>query len=166
MDNDFHRVHATHLTNKEIVGIAKTGTHVVLCPSTEGNLGTGIFPLKSFQNLGGKWSIETDNHIDLSPLEEIRILDYGQRLTSHQRDRLIKSDNGDSGYLGFDMALKAGRSAMGNLSEAYFKEGDSFDALIIDSSRPLITEKSLSTLLYMLVIRPFYLEQSPKENGV
>ena len=71
LNNRFHLVHATHLTTKETEGIAGSGAHVVLCPSTEGNLGDGLFPLRKFQEDGGKWSIGTDSHIGLNPLEEL-----------------------------------------------------------------------------------------------
>jgi formimidoylglutamate deiminase len=152
IDSSFHLVHATHLTDEETVGIAKSGAHVVLCPSTEGNLGDGIFPLKKFQEAGGKWSIGTDSHVGLNPLEELRILDYGQRLTTHRRDQLINSQNGDSGLFGYDMSLKAGRAAMGNTATEYFKVGEPFDAIVIDATRPLIAtstpDKLLSTLIY------------------
>jgi formimidoylglutamate deiminase len=152
VDESFHLVHATHLTNEETVGIAKRTAQVVLCPSTEGNLGDGIFPLQKYQQAGGRWSIGTDSHIGLSPLEELRILDYGQRLTSHRRDQLIDSSNGDSGLFGFDMALKAGRAAMGIHTSEYFKVGEPFDAIVVDADSPLIatssSDKLLSTLIY------------------
>ena len=79
LNDRFHLVHATHLTDDETTQLAKSNAHVVLCPSTEGNLGDGIFPLRLYQAHGGKWSIGTDSHIGLNPLEELRILDYGQR---------------------------------------------------------------------------------------
>ena len=152
IDSSFHLVHATHMTDEETFGIANSGAHVVLCPSTEGNLGDGVFPLKKFQEAGGKWSIGTDSHIGLSPLEELRILDYGQRLTSHQRDQFVNPENGDSGHFGYDMSLKAGRAAIGNNAAEYFKVGAPFDAIVIDATRPLIgsssSEKLLSTLIY------------------
>lgn len=148
----FHLVHATHLTEKETTDIANSGAHVVICPSTEGNLGDGIFPLKPFMNAGGKWSIGTDSHIGLSPMEELRILDYGQRLISHQRNQFITSTNGNSGHVGFDMALQAGRAAMGHPGTPYFAVGQSLDAIVMDSSHPLILTSSspqlLSTLIY------------------
>jgi formimidoylglutamate deiminase len=148
----FHLVHATHLTETETKRIAKSGAHVVLCPSTEGNLGDGIFPLRSFQEARGKWSIGTDSHIGLSPMEELRILDYGQRLTSHRRDQFVSKTNGDSGRFGFDMALQSGRAAMGNRATAYFEIGMPFDAVVLDAQQPLLStakdEYLLSTFIY------------------
>ncbi|WP_420582115.1 formimidoylglutamate deiminase [Reichenbachiella sp.] len=152
VNHNFHLVHATHLSDSEVAGIAQSGAHVVLCPSTEGNLGDGIFPLQSFQQQGGKWSIGTDSHIGLNPLEELRILDYGQRLTTHRRNQFISSSNGDTGLFGVDMALKAGRKAMGNGNKNYFAVGQPLDAVVVDAQAPLIatsrSEHILSTLVY------------------
>ena len=149
---NYHLVHATHLTDAEIQGSAKSGAHVVLCPSTEGNLGDGIFPLRRFQELGGKWSIGTDSHIGLNPCEELRILDYGQRLISHKRNTFISSDQNDSGAYGVHQALVSGRAAMGNGMTEYFKVGQPLDAVVYDASVPLLemtaSENRLSSIVY------------------
>lgn len=152
LNNDFHLVHATHLTEKETVGIARGNANVVICPSTEGNLGDGIFPLKKFQDEGGNWSIGTDSHIGLNPLEELRILDYGQRLTSHKRNSFYSPQQGDGGMYAFEMATKAGRKAMGNDTLEFFKTGVHFDAAVIDATAPLVAcsqpENLTSTIVY------------------
>lgn len=152
MNDRFHLVHATHLTDAETDGIAKVGANVVLCPSTEGNLGDGIFPLRRFQEKGGTWSIGTDSHVGLNPFEELRILDYGQRLISHKRNTFYSNQQGDSGLYAYDMALKAGRKAMNNFESEYFKVGAYFNAVLIDANAPLIacsSEANLpSTILY------------------
>lgn len=152
MNNRFHLVHATHLTTKETIGIAKSNASVVLCPSTEGNLGDGIFPLNLFHESGGQWSIGTDSHVSLNPLEELRILDYGQRLTTHKRNSFYLPKETDSGLFGVNMSLKAGRKAMNNFNEHYFKIGQPFDAVVYDANTPLLGCTSLqnisSTLIY------------------
>lgn len=152
MNERFHLVHATHLIEKEIEGLAKSHANVVLCPTTEGNLGDGIFPLRSFQKCDGKWSIGTDSHVSINPFEELRLLDYGQRLISHKRNTYYSKKQGDGGLFAFDMALKSGRKAMNNNSEAYFKVGDYFNAVLLDANAPLIGSSSLenlpSTILY------------------
>lgn len=148
----FHFVHATHLNEKETELLAQSGTHVVLCPSTEGNLGDGIFPLRKFQKHGGKWSIGTDSHVGLNPFEELRILDYGQRLTTHKRNIFYSSSMGDAGTHALDMVTKAGRKAMGNDSSEYFKVGDYLDAVLMRADAGLLSATSpsylLSTMLY------------------
>lgn len=149
---NYHLVHATHLTDEETQGIVKSGAHVVLCPSTEGNLGDGIFPLRRFQELGGKWSIGTDSHIGLNPCEELRLLDYGQRLISHKRNTFIYTQQNDSGAYGIHQALVSGRAAMGNNNTEYFKVGQPLDAVVYDASVPLLDmtspENRLSTIVY------------------
>jgi len=152
IDDRFHLVHATHINVSEAQGIADAKAQVVLCPSTEGNLGDGIFPLRTFQSMGGKWSIGTDSHISLNPLEELRLLDYGQRLTTHARNTFIGKDQPDSGLFGFTHALLSGRKAMGNASRTFFKVGEPFDAAVYDHNFPLFATSAdkhlLSTIIY------------------
>ncbi len=152
LNNRFHLVHATHLNKTEVEGLATSKANVVLCPSTEGNLGDGIFPLQDFQNLGGSWSIGTDSHIGINPLEELRILDYGQRLTSHRRNIFNSKLEGNSGNFAFKMNLEAGRRAMGNYKIDFFEIGTKFNAVIYDADYPLLAETSLNnitnTILY------------------
>jgi cytosine/adenosine deaminase-related metal-dependent hydrolase len=145
-------VHATHLTDNETASIAQSGANVVLCPTTEGNLGDGIFPLRKYQELGGQWSIGTDSHVGLNPLEELRLLDYGQRLASHKRDTFNSAEQGDSGLFAFEMASTAGRKAMNNFEEKFFEVGKPLNAVIYDDKSPLIGTSSIdnmaSTILY------------------
>jgi formimidoylglutamate deiminase len=79
-------VHATHLDVDEIVGIADRRATVAICPTTEANLGDGLFPLRDFLDAGGRWGIGSDSHISVSPVEELRWLEYGQRLTTRHRN--------------------------------------------------------------------------------
>ncbi|MTI39677.1 formimidoylglutamate deiminase [Fulvivirga lutimaris] len=152
VSENYHLVHATHLVDSEVVGIANANAHVVLCPSTEGNLGDGIFPLRQFQKLGGRWSIGTDSHIGLNPLEELRILDYGQRLTSHQRNTFVDHKVNDSGEYAIKQSQLAGRAAMGNQRQAYFEVGQPLDAVVYDAKKPLLatacSSNRLSTIVY------------------
>lgn len=151
MNSRYHLVHATHLVDKEIKGIAHSGAHVVLCPTTEGNLGDGIFPLRRFQELGGRWSIGTDSHIGINPLEELRLLDYGQRLVSHKRNTFTSASQGDSGKYAIDMALQSGRRAMNNHETEYFKVGCLLDAAIISAKSPLLEVSGMDRLLSTMV---------------
>lgn len=152
LNERFHLVHATHLTNDETERLAKSGSNVVLCPSTEGNLGDGFFPLGQFQFFGGAWSIGTDSHIGLNPLEELRILDYGQRLTTHRRDTFAEDEIEDGALYAITKATIAGRRAMNNFESEFFAVGASFDACIINADEPLLanvkTENLTSSILY------------------
>lgn len=147
VDPNYHLVHATHLVEEETIGIANSGAHVVLCPSTEGNLGDGIFPLKLFQKHGGKWSIGTDSHIGLNPFEELRILDYGQRLTTHRRNNFVSASQGNTGHYAIEQSWFAGRQAMGQASSDYFEVGQPLDAAVIDGEHPLIASGQPESIL-------------------
>ncbi|UOB17749.1 formimidoylglutamate deiminase [Abyssalbus ytuae] len=151
LNDRFHLVHATHLTRQETCGIAACKANVVLCPSTEGNLGDGLFPLKKYQDDGGKWSIGTDSHIGLNPFEELRILDYGQRLTTHKRNSFFSEKENDSGTYALEMATLTGRKAMNNFTTEYFKTGEPFNACIIDADSPLVSASTLKNLNSTLV---------------
>ena len=79
-------VHATHLDVDEVVGIARRGATVAICPTTEANLGDGLFPLRDYLDADGAWGIGSDSHISVSPVEELRWLEYGQRLMTRHRN--------------------------------------------------------------------------------
>ena len=142
IDENFNLVHATHLIDKEVRQITESNANVVLCPSTEGNLGDGLFPLNSFLQQNGRWSIGTDSHIGMNPLEEIRILDYGQRLITHNRNTFGNEKTGDNGHIAIDSALINGRKAMGRTQSNYFEVGQPLDALVVSESHPIIMSSS------------------------
>jgi formimidoylglutamate deiminase len=73
-------VHATHMTEAETERLAESGAVAGLCPTTEANLGDGFFPACGYLAAGGKFGIGSDSHISVSPIEELRWLEYGQRL--------------------------------------------------------------------------------------
>lgn len=142
----YHLVHATHMTRDETKALAESGAHVVLCPSTEGNLGDGLFPLKNFQGDGGNWSIGTDSHIGLNPFEELRILDYGQRTQNHLRNTFLGAGQQDNGFAGLKQMLQGGRKAMGKEQTDFFTVGEPLDALLMDAKTPLLASSSLRNL--------------------
>ena len=152
LSDRYHLVHATHLTKQETLGIANSKANVVLCPTTEGNLGDGLFPLSEYQNANGKWSIGTDSHIGINPLEELRLLDYGQRLITHKRNTYTSKTQGNSGTYAIDMATISGRKAMNNFSTEFFKVGEQLNASILDANTPLLAttsnEKLTSAIIY------------------
>ncbi len=144
----FQVVHATHLDDDELKKLAASKANVVLCPSTEGNLGDGIFRMKEFVKLGGHWSIGTDSHIGLNPLEELRMIDYRQRLVTNQRNTF----EGDAAANLVNESVGSGRKAMGVSSANNFEIGKPFDAVVFNSKSHLLAETSeknrLATILY------------------
>src|SRR5690606_19490671 len=83
-------VHATHLDPAEVRALAASGGTVALCPTTEANLGDGLFPLRAYLDAGGRWGIGSDSHISVSPVEELRWLEYGQRLVARRRNIAVQ----------------------------------------------------------------------------
>lgn len=124
--NNLSMVHCTHMTNQEVIGLAQSNFQVVLCPSTEGNLGDGIFALKLFTESGGSWTIGTDSQVMMSPFEDLRWLDYAQRLTSHRRNTFDASAD-----VMFKQVIKTGRKSAGREQVQFFQLGEFFDACVI-----------------------------------
>ena len=143
----FHLVHSTHLDDKELLGLAASKANVVLCPSTEGNLGDGIFRMKEYVKSGGYWSIGTDSHIGLNPLEEFRMMDYRQRLVMNQRNTF----DGDASLYLVNEEIETGRKAMGLNSKNHFELGRPLDAAVYDAGSPLLGNTSLKNLLATII---------------
>ena len=142
----FHLVHSTHLDDNELKQLAASKANVVLCPSTEGNLGDGIFPMRDYTRLGGRWSIGTDSHIGLDPIEEYRMIDYRQRLVSNLRSTF----EGDGpGYL-ISESQRMGRKAMGVQFEP-FAVGTPFDAVVYHGRSPRVATATKESLLAVLL---------------
>lgn len=143
----FHLVHSTHLLDAEVEGLAKASADVVLCPSTEGNLGDGIFRMKEYVKLGGKWCIGTDSHIGINPLEEFRMIDYRQRLITNQRNTF----EGDAAAYMAEAALINGRIAMGLRSDEALEPGKALNVVVYDAAAPLLANTSQEKLMASIV---------------
>jgi formimidoylglutamate deiminase len=85
-------IHSTHTTEAERRGMAASGAVAGFCPSTEGNLGDGIFALPDFVAQGGRFGIGTDSHVTLDVFSELRLLEYSQRLRAEKRNVLAGAD--------------------------------------------------------------------------
>jgi formimidoylglutamate deiminase len=105
-------VHATHLTDAERTALAQSGAVAGLCPITEANLGDGIFPAAAFLNEGGAIAIGTDSNIRIDAAEELRLLEYGQRLTTRARNVLATPGRSTGARL-FEAALAGGHRSLG-----------------------------------------------------
>ncbi|QCK15489.1 formimidoylglutamate deiminase [Mangrovivirga cuniculi] len=147
-DNRWNLVHATHLTEEETIRMAEADVNAVICPSTEGNLGDGFFNMRLYLESNGRFCIGSDSHIGLSPFEDMRWLDYGQRLVTHQRNTFNTSFRSEM----LHGVVLQGRRSAGLNSARYFNQGIPFNAIAIDDSHPLVgsasPENLLSTILY------------------
>ena len=95
-------------------GIADSGATVAICPTTEANLGDGLFPLRSHLDAGGRWGVGSDSQISVSPIEELRWLEYGQRLATHHRNIAVRADSHSVGETLLRGVLDSAMTATGN----------------------------------------------------
>ncbi|MEZ5798156.1 MAG: formimidoylglutamate deiminase [Paracoccaceae bacterium] len=105
-------IHATHLTEAERQGMARAGVVAGLCPVTEANLGDGLFPAAEFLDEGGRIGVGSDSNVEISLREELKLLEYGQRLVRRQRNVLAQAE-GSTGARLFGAALAGGAQALG-----------------------------------------------------
>jgi formiminoglutamate deiminase len=113
VDEHWCLVHATHATDAELGAIAARRAVVGLCPITEANLGDGIFPAARFLEHHGRFGVGSDSNIRLDAAEELRQLEYSQRLAQQARNVLAGTGGVSTGRHLFEGALAGGRQALG-----------------------------------------------------
>lgn len=128
-------VHATHMQTEEIVALARSRAVAGLCPTTEANLGDGLFPLRAFLQERGRLAIGSDSHVSISPVEELRWLEYGQRLLTGRRTLAANSTNPHVGANLFHRAIEGGASAIGQ-PVGKIAPGYAADWIVLDGDHP------------------------------
>jgi formimidoylglutamate deiminase len=113
LDARWTLIHATHLTGIEMRAAARAHACLGLCPMTEANLGDGIFDLVPWLELGGPWGIGGDSHVSVSPFEELRSLEYSQRLRLRVRNVASEEDRPDVAANLWSAAAAGGAQALG-----------------------------------------------------
>ncbi len=106
-------VHATHLVDSEVKGLAQSGAIAGLCPITESNLGDGLFRAHDYLQHGGLLGIGSDSNVLISATEELRTLEYGQRIVHHSRNVLASAATPSTGRRLIDTAVRGGSQALG-----------------------------------------------------
>jgi formiminoglutamate deiminase len=106
-------VHATHMTVEETHRLAASGAVAGLCPVTEANLGDGIFPAPIFLNARGAIAIGSDSNVLIGPAEELRMLEYAQRLHLRSRNVLASTELRSTGRRIYEAASAGGARALG-----------------------------------------------------
>lgn len=139
-------IHATHMTKEETSQLAHSGAVAGLCPSTEGNLGDGLFNATQYFDENGRTGIGSDSHISISPVEELRWLEYGQRLLNRSRNQLSGGFNRSTGRNLFDAVVAGGAQACGHNSGAV-ELGRRADFIVLDTGHPLLCERSGDELI-------------------
>jgi formimidoylglutamate deiminase len=160
VNNRWCLIHATQATPVELKNVVQAGAAIGLCPTTEANLGDGVFPAESYLQTHGCFGIGSDSNVCVSPFEELRLLEYSQRLTLRRRAVLSTVPTPSVGRVLYERAAEGGAQALGlncgasatgrradlvalALDHALLagKEGDRIlDTLIFALPRPTITD--------------------------
>lgn len=137
VDDRWCLIHATHMEPGEIRSLAQSRAVAGLCPATEANLGDGIFAATDYFALSGRAGIGTDSHIATGVAEELRTLEYGQRLRDQRRNRLAAGPGQSVGRTIFDTALRGGPQALGQKLGA-ITAGTVASFAVLDDEEPFI----------------------------
>jgi formimidoylglutamate deiminase len=130
-------VHATHLTDGETRALARSGAVAGLCPTTEANLGDGFFPLPAFLAQDGAFGVGSDSNVSTSSVEELRWLEYGQRLVHGRRSVAASAATPSPGLALYQGAVAGGAIASGR-PIAGLAAGQRADFLVIDADAPFL----------------------------
>ncbi len=113
VDKRWCLIHATHLNASETSDLAASDAVAGLCPTTEANLGDGIFPAQAYLTAKGRLGIGSDSNIRISVAEELRMLELSQRLAHRQRAVLTDDITRSNGRYLYERAARGGAQAIG-----------------------------------------------------
>jgi formimidoylglutamate deiminase len=145
VDRRWCLIHATHVTAEETAALAASGGTVGLCPITEANLGDGLFPAVEYRAAQGRFGIGSDSNVLISVAEELRTLEYGQRL-SRRRRNLLAAPGASVGRTLYEAALAGGRAALGRKVGA-IAPGYRADFVVLDRESPALAGRAGDELL-------------------
>ena len=145
VDERWCLIHSTHLDANEVPRLAASGAVAGLCPITEGNLGDGIFPAVDYLAAGGRFGVGTDSNILVDAAQELRALEYSQRLAQRARALLASDAAPFVGANLFANAVKGGAQALG--VPAGLAAGHAADIVSLDLDHPVFAGTDDATLL-------------------
>jgi formimidoylglutamate deiminase len=143
-------VHATHMTDEETRALAASGAVAGLCPTTEGNLGDGIFPLAEYRASRGRYGIGGDSHVSRDPAEELRLLEYFQRVTARKRNVVTSAASPGVGTTLWREAAAGGAQAIGRRMGA-IAPGMRADLVVLDADHADLTGRTGDAIANALV---------------
>lgn len=146
VDERWCLVHATHATDAELERVAGVGASVVLCPTTEANLGDGLFPFTTYRDAGGVWAIGTDAHVGRSPAGELRMLEYGLRIERRRRNVAVGPHARSTGRFLLDRAWSGGAAASGR-RVGRIAEFVRADIVVLDADDPVLVGRGADEVL-------------------
>ncbi|MFT4242294.1 MAG: formimidoylglutamate deiminase [Acidovorax sp.] len=130
-------VHATHMTPHEYAAAARTGAVAGICPTTEANLGDGIFDMPLWLQHGGRWGVGSDSHACVNAAEELLMLEYGQRLSRRQRNVLATTSQPEVATAMTLQAVQGGAQAAGRAIGG-LAVGQQADMVALDAQHPAL----------------------------
>jgi formimidoylglutamate deiminase len=130
----------------ETAGLAASQAIAGLCPTTEANLGDGLFPLAPYLAAGGRLGIGSDSHISVGVIEELRWLEYGQRLAHRKRGVAASPARPAVGATLFQAAVDGGAQAIGR-SSGRIEAGARADLVVLDRDHPVLVGRSGDAVL-------------------
>ncbi|WP_313399180.1 formimidoylglutamate deiminase [Stenotrophomonas sp.] len=137
-------VHATHVDAREVQQMAASGAVVGLCPITEANLGDGLFPMRDYVQAGGRFGVGSDSNVLIDAAEELRLLEYGQRLQLRGRNVLSPGAVSSGRWL-YQQAAEGAAQALGE--QAGLAVGAPLDLLELDEQHPAMLGRAGDALL-------------------
>ncbi|QOZ51795.1 formimidoylglutamate deiminase [Bradyrhizobium sp. CCBAU 53338] len=141
VDQRWCLIHATHMTDQEVGAFAKTGAIAGLCPVTEASLGDGIFPAREFLDAGGSYGVGTDSNVLVGVADELRQLEYGQRLKHRARNVLSSGAGRSTGRTLFDDAHAGGARALAQPTIG-LAPGARADIVTLDAAHPSLAGRA------------------------
>jgi formimidoylglutamate deiminase len=136
-------VHATHVSDAELDAIVRSRAVAGLCPITEANLGDGIFPAAAYLNAGGAFGVGTDSNVRIGLAEELRTLEYGQRLIERKRCVLASADLPSVGETLFLGAIEGGAQALG--AEPHLHVGGPAEIVALRGAQDAVLDRWIFT---------------------
>jgi formimidoylglutamate deiminase len=150
LDGRWCLVHCTHTSDRELAELGARAVVVGLCPTTEANLGDGVFPLDTLLASGGRFGVGSDSNVSQSPVEELRWLEYGQRLLGRRRNVAATNARPCVGASLWRRALHGGAQALGRRTGA-ISPGLFADLAVLDGADPRLAAVSEDAILDALV---------------
>jgi formimidoylglutamate deiminase len=146
-------VHATHMTDREIARLAASGAVAGLAPSTEADLGDGVFGGEAYVQAGGRFGIGTDSNTMIDPFAEVRQLEWAQRLRLRRRNILANESRNPVGQTLWCAAAAGGAQALAQSTGA-IAPGMRADLIVLDSEEPAFAEQPVEHVLDAAIFGP------------
>jgi formimidoylglutamate deiminase len=146
-------VHATHMTEREVAGLAASGAVVGLAPTTEADLGDGTFPGHAYLAAGGRFGVGSDSNTIVDPFAELRQLEWSQRMRARRRNVLIAGGNLTLGTALWTGAARGGAQAIAQPVGA-IEVGRRADLVVLNVADPALSGQAADDFLDAAIFGP------------